>query len=71
LGQGSGTIMSYCHLLAGGLSNISLNFGLNHAYGVAPEREAVRMAAYVASRDGANPGCLVPLPPEVFQDGFE
>jgi hypothetical protein len=53
------------------LSNISLNFGLNHAYGVAPEREAVRMAAYVASRDGANPGCLVPLPPEVFQDGFE
>lgn len=70
-GQGSGTIMSYCHLLGGGLSNISLNFGLDHPFGVAPERQAVRMAAHVANRAAANPGCLAPLPAEIFVDGFE
>ncbi|MES2925221.1 MAG: M12 family metallo-peptidase [Pseudomonadota bacterium] len=33
-GQGNGTIMSYCHLLSGGMSNIAWTFGTNHAYGV-------------------------------------
>lgn len=32
-GTRAGTIMSYCHLL-GGMSNLSFNFGTNHAQGV-------------------------------------
>ena len=72
-GSGCGTIMSYCHLLGGGLSNISLTFGTSHPFGVAPNRVPDRMSAHVVSRASSNPGCLdlVPARMPVFSDGFE
>lgn len=39
-GQGTGTIMSYCHHVGSNYSNISFNFGTNHPYGVNPGRVA-------------------------------
>ncbi|MDC8012553.1 zinc-dependent metalloprotease [Tahibacter soli] len=68
-GQGSGTIMSYCHLLSPGMANISMNFGTGHAYGTAPERVATRMKNYVADLAQTNPGCVVD--DTLFADGFE
>ncbi len=56
-GQGDGTVMSYCHLLGGGLGNISFTFGKNHPYGISPARESNRMSAYVAARSAA---CVAP-----------
>ena len=69
-GQGTGTIMSYCHLLGGG--NVSLTLGLGHPYGVAPERVPNRMRAHVVSVAGSNPACLAPHEPLsiLFLDGF-
>ncbi len=67
-GQGSGTIMSYCHRLNPGMSNISLTFGLNHPYGYQPWRVPVNvMSPYVAQRAAAYPLCLLTM----FADGFE
>jgi hypothetical protein len=57
-GQGSGTIMSYCHLRPGGMSNISLTLGQGHGFGVAPERVPQRMRSHVQSRAGSFPQCL-------------
>lgn len=69
-GQGCGTIMSYCHLF--GNSNTSLNLGLGHPYGVAPERVPNRMRDHVEAIAAGNPSCLAPLNVDVvFQDGFE
>jgi hypothetical protein len=69
-GQGSGTIMSYCHLLNPGMSNIKLTFGNNETYGVHPEREAALMSSYVTSV--ANASCLAPVVTAgLFSDGFE
>ena len=59
-GQGSGTIMSYCHLLSPGLGNIDLTFGQNHPYGVAPGRVPTRMSQHVNATASANPSCLAP-----------
>ncbi|MDD2712560.1 MAG: M12 family metallo-peptidase, partial [Simplicispira sp.] len=39
-GSGAGTIMSYCHTLSPGMSNITFNFGTNHTRGVNPWRVA-------------------------------
>lgn len=69
-GQGAGTLMSYCHLLGGGLSNISLNFGTGHPYGVQPIRVPNRMHAHVQERAELMPGCFV-NPELIFADGFE
>jgi hypothetical protein len=60
IGVGSGTIMSYCHLLSGGYTNISLTFGTSHPFGVQPGRVPSRMSSYVASVAAANPSCLAP-----------
>jgi len=57
-GGGCGTIMSYCHLLSGGMANITLTLGLGHGWGVAPERVPARMNAHVVARAGANPSCI-------------
>lgn len=57
-GTGSGTLMSYCHLLSPGLSNLSLTFGTGHPYGVLPQRVPDRMRAHVEARAGAAPSCL-------------
>ncbi len=69
-GAGSGTIMSYCHLLAPGLSNISLKFGYGHAFGVQPERVPARMSAHVSAIAGGNPACLAPVG-LIFAGDFE
>ena len=67
-GVGSGTIMSYCHLL-GGMSNTSLSLGLGHPFGVMPERCPNRMRSHVVSRAASNPSCLAPLG-VIFVNGF-
>jgi hypothetical protein len=59
-GAGNGTIMSYCHLLNGGLDNITMTFGLNHSYGKAADRVPQQMSACVQSTAQSHPGCLDP-----------
>ncbi|HSX59821.1 MAG TPA: M12 family metallo-peptidase [Tahibacter sp.] len=68
-GQGSGTIMSYCHLLSPQMANISLTFGNGHPYGIAPERVPTRMTARMDSLAQSNPACVID--DTVFADGFE
>ncbi|HEX4966280.1 MAG TPA: M12 family metallo-peptidase [Thermoanaerobaculia bacterium] len=72
-GAGSGTIMSYCHLLSGGVSNITLTFGSNFGFGVAPGREASKMSSFVVSTAAGNPSCLAFTSGSgtIFSDGFE
>lgn len=57
-GAGNGTIMSYCHLLGGWMSNLALKFGLNHPYGIAANRVSSHISSYVAQVAGANPSCI-------------
>jgi hypothetical protein len=72
VGTGSGTLMSYCHLLGGGFSNISLTFGTGHGFGTLPERVPTRMASHVASEAALSPACLAFTSGiEIFSDGFE
>jgi hypothetical protein len=70
-GVGSGTIMSYCHLVRSSYTDVSLTFGTGHPYGVAPGREAARMSSYVTSVAGGNPSCLAPVSNVIFANGFE
>lgn len=67
MGQGSGTIMSYCHLLQGGQSNIAPTLGAGHPYGVWPQRVPNRMLSHVQARAAWNPSCLLP---SAEQPGF-
>jgi hypothetical protein len=69
-GQGCGLIMSYCHLLGGGLGNIDFTFGEGHPYGNDPDRVAARMTSHVVSNALSNPGCLDDIG-TIFDDGFE
>lgn len=58
LGQQPGTIMSYCHLLPGGLSNISVTLGRDHAFGTLPDRVPDTMRSHVLARAQVNnPRC--------------
>jgi hypothetical protein len=68
-GQGSGTIMSYCHLLSPGMSNVSFRFGNGHPYGTAPERVPARMTARMNDLAQSNPACVVD--DTIFADGFD
>ena len=71
-GQGSGTLMSYCHTLSGGLSNISLTLGKNHAYGVQPQRVTNVMRSHVETAAQNNPQCIMPTANDlIFENGFE
>ena len=54
----NGTIMSYCHLLSGGLNNIARTFGSNTSYGVEPERVPTKMARRTAQIAAATSACL-------------
>lgn len=67
-GAGCGTIMSYCHLISPGMSNVSLTLGQGHPWGTSPGRVPAVMSAHVASTAASNPLCLAP---GVFDDGFE
>ena len=53
-----GTIMSYCHQVSGGMSNLSFTFGQDHLYGVAAGRVPDQMYAHVLDRASRFPGCL-------------
>jgi len=53
-----GTIMSYCHLLPGGYSNISFTFGQNHVYGIDAFRVPDVMKNHVAAASSSFPDCL-------------
>ncbi|KAL4439963.1 hypothetical protein ABPG75_002964 [Micractinium tetrahymenae] len=57
---GAGTIMSYCHLQAGGYKNMAMTFGTGHTCGVSPGRIADRMKAHVQQRAASYPACFVP-----------
>ncbi|MEY2632461.1 MAG: hypothetical protein RIR00_1115, partial [Pseudomonadota bacterium] len=57
-GAGTGTIMSYCHTLLPGMSNVSTTFGTNQTYGVAAFRVPQRMRAALEAVAEANPSCL-------------
>lgn len=61
-GAGSGTLMSYCHQLSPGITNVALTFGgepgLVHPYGVQPLRVPTRMRDHVLARAAAAPSCL-------------
>lgn len=71
LGGGSGTIMSYCHLLTGGLSNISLTLGTGHPYGDEPIRVPNRMRDHVEDMASSNPSCVRPTTVDlIYQGGF-
>ena len=71
-GAGSGTIMSYCHLRPGGMTNVTFTFGEGHAWGTAPERVGQRMNNHVVSTAGSNPACLAyTVNGSIFADGFE
>jgi len=70
-GGHTGTIMSYCHLLSGGMANLTFTFGgkAGFNYGVSPARESQRMSGYVASF-GTN-ACLAPVSAGLLATGFE
>ena len=67
-GQGSGTIMSYCHLFQPHTYlNISFTLGLTDPWGYQSFRVPNTMGTYAASVAASNPLCLL----TVFADGFE
>lgn len=49
-GQRNGTIMSYCHLLSGGMGNLAWTFGTDHPYGVNPGRVPIVMSNQAQSK---------------------
>jgi hypothetical protein len=49
-GQRNGTIMSYCHLLSGGMGNLAWTFGTDHPYGVNPGRVPTVMSDQAQSK---------------------
>jgi len=67
-GAGCGTIMSYCHTITPGMSNISLTLGLVDPWGDQPQRVPDVMSAYVATTAASFPQCLAPI---LFAGTFE
>lgn len=66
-GEGSGTIMSYCHTLAPGLDNISPTLGRDHPWGNNPDQVPDIMRDHVVEQGvlhSANPRC-----PELIDPG--
>jgi Metallo-peptidase family M12/Divergent InlB B-repeat domain len=55
---GPGTIMSWCHVQPGWVSNIALTFGEGHTCGTLPSREGDLMGGYVAAQASTFPGCF-------------
>jgi hypothetical protein len=50
--------MGYCHLLSGGLDNVSLTYGAGHPYGDAPQRVPDLMIDTIADEAASTPACL-------------
>ena len=67
-GSGSGTIMSYCHLVRGSFTDVGWSFGTSHPYGVQPGRVPARMSAHLQSRATSFPSCFAAT---LTSDGFE
>ncbi len=66
-GQGSGTLMSYCHTLQPGLSNVAPTLGRGHPFGNDPEQVPNIMRDHVVAQGQlhpANPRCPELLDPE-------
>ncbi len=59
--QQPGTIMSYCHLLPGGLNNVSAILGRDHPFGNQPERVPNTMREHVLDRAEVNARCPQPV----------
>ena len=57
-GMGTGTIMSYCHLLGNNLADISMTFGQTHPYGIKAYRVTDRMKSHVTDTALKAPSCL-------------
>ena len=57
-GAGNGVIMSYCHLLGGGLGNIGRTFGQGHSSGALPERVAQRMSMAIENASALSGSCI-------------
>ena len=65
-GQGSGTLMSYCHRLQPGLTNIAPTLGRDHPFGNNPGQVPDIMRDHVVEQGqlhAANPRCPEPLDP--------
>ena len=60
-GGQNGTIMSYCHQLSGGISNIARTFGLSHPYGVEADRVPSKMSRRTAQIAAASSECLAKI----------
>ena len=58
LGGQNGTIMSYCHLLDGGLNNIARTFGSNTSFGIEPGRVSAQLSRRTAQIAAASSECL-------------
>lgn len=57
-GQGCATIMGYCHLLGGGIDNVSLTYGAGHPYGTLPDRVPTTMIQRLDHEAALAPACL-------------
>lgn len=57
-GERTGTLMSYCHLLQGGLGNIAATFGHDHPFGAQAHRVPALMASRVAAVAANDPTCI-------------
>ena len=57
-GAGTGTIMSYCHFNAPGMSNLSLKFGKDHPFGIQAFRVTNLMTERMQRSANLFPGCL-------------
>ncbi len=69
-GQGSGTIMSYCHQQPGGMSNITFTLGSGHPFGILPGRVPDRMAAHAQTVSSNLPSCFA-VDDTLFANGFQ
>ena len=68
IGGRNGTIMSYCHQFkpesgeyGGGKTNIANTFGMNHPYGIEPDRVSTLMARKTAQLAAVSTQCLPKL----------
>jgi len=70
IGDRSGTIMSYCHLLLGDATgNVSMTFGKDFAYGIEADRIPERMRNFVGALALTDASCIATVTTIVDSDG--